>query len=102
MAIYFNVVRNLCLKKPEPELWTLTEGNKSPAGIETQYAIRTQHLNVFTSVLHVAAHWNRRQVPLLRNVNNISTLCNMEFLGFSEISVLHNVLIFFKWCTGGA
>jgi len=29
MAIYFNLVRNMGLKKPEPELWTLTVCNKS-------------------------------------------------------------------------
>jgi hypothetical protein len=99
---YFNFVRILGLKKPGPELWTLTIGNKRPAEIQTKYAINTQYLDVFTSVLHVAANSNRHQAPLLRNFNNISALCNVQFLGFSEITLLHNALTFFKLCTQGA
>ena len=58
------LVRNMGLKKPETELWTLTVCDKRPTEIhvQTKYAINTQHLNVFTSVLHVAAHSNRHQV----------------------------------------
>jgi len=68
MVIYFNLVSDMGLKKPEPKLWTLTVCNKMPAEIQvqTKYAINTQHLNVFTSVLH-AAHSNRHQVDCVWN-----------------------------------
>jgi len=93
MAIYFHLVRNLGLKKPELELWTVTVGNKRPAEIQTKCAIiNTQHLNVFTSVPRVAAPSNRHHSPLLRSFNHVSKLCDKRISLKAKNFILLNVL----------